>query len=367
LVSAAQAAVRTDYDPILKKWVTYDTKAFGFYHGGMSLVAREFDYRLAVRQGLGKHQIIAGPGTVPSGGFGDNIYKNGNAIKYGIGVGREGFQWSGTDTISRKAEWPEWTPPQAMVARERAHGRILPNHMAGGLDNPLGARALYIGAREYRIHGSNEPWTIGHAVSSGCIRLTNEDVIDLYDRVSVGTRVVVLLSTQPQSKDLVASNRSEYKLGSPAPKPPLSVEAPAARVLTKPLVVEAPPKPAIAPNPPVADATKAAIELSPEERPEQPASGVKAFTGMASSGAPVAAAEVRATVELKRPVSVREVAVMAGVPAVAGEVKAVIEAKSPPIAPKAALRKDEPVDPAPVATIPAKAAAGEVINDDSRR
>ena len=233
-----------------------------------------------------------------------------------------------------------------MVARERAHGRILPSHMAGGLDNPLGARALYIGAREYRIHGSNEPWTIGHAVSSGCIRLTNEDVIDLYDRVSVGTRVVVLLSTQPQSEDFVASNRSEYKPVLPVSKAPLS--PPAARALKKPLVVEAPPKPAIAPNPPVADATKPAIELPREERPEQPASGVKAFTNMASRGAPVAAAEVRATIELKRPVSVGGAAVMTGVPAIAAEVKALIEAKTPLIVPKAALRKDETVDTAPV-------------------
>ena len=343
LVSAAQAAVRTDYDPILKKWVTYDTKAgsFGFYHGGMSLVAREFV----------NYDGPYGPNTIVINTDQRRlyyIYKNGKAIKYGIGVGREGFQWSGTDTISRKAEWPEWTPPPAMVTRERAHGRILPSHMAGGLDNPLGARALYIGAREYRIHGSNEPWTIGHAVSSGCIRLTNEDVIDLYDRVSVGTRVVVLLSTQPQSEDLVASNRSEYKPGSPAPKPPPSVEAPAARMLTKPLVVGAPPKPAIEPNPPVADATKAAIELPREERPDQPASGVKASTSMAISGAPATAAEVRATIEVKKPVGVRVAAVMTGVPAIAAEVKAVIDAKTPPIAPKAALRKDETVDTAPV-------------------
>jgi lipoprotein-anchoring transpeptidase ErfK/SrfK len=202
LVSAAQAVVRTDYDPILKKWVTYDTKGggFGFYHGGVSSVPREFV----------NYTGPYGPGTIVINTERRlyYVYGKGKAIKYGIGVGREGFQWSGTDTISRKAEWPEWTPPPAMVTRERAHGRILPGHMAGGLDNPLGARALYIGAREYRIHGSNEPWTIGHAVSSGCIRLTNQDVIDLYDRVPVGTRVVVLLSTQPQSEDLVACRRS---------------------------------------------------------------------------------------------------------------------------------------------------------------
>jgi lipoprotein-anchoring transpeptidase ErfK/SrfK len=341
LVSAAQATVRSDYDPILKKWVTYDTKGGGFYHGGVSSVPREFV----------NYAGPYGPGTIVINTDERRlyyVYGKGKAIKYGIGVGREGFQWSGTDTISRKAEWPEWTPPPAMVARERAHGRILPSHMAGGLDNPLGARALYIGAREYRIHGSNEPWTIGHAVSSGCIRMTNQDVIDLYDRVPVGTRVVVLLSTQSQSEDLVASNRSEYKPGSSVPKGPLSVDAPAARVLTKPVVVGAPPKPAIEPNPPVADATKSAIELPREERPDQPASGVKASISVATSGAPVAAAEVRATVGVKRPVSVREAAVMTGVPAVAGEVKAVIETKTPLIVPKAALRKDETADTAPV-------------------
>jgi lipoprotein-anchoring transpeptidase ErfK/SrfK len=114
------------------------------------------------------------------------------AIKYGIGVGREGFTWSGADRISRKAEWPGWTPPPVMIEREKAKGRILPAHMKGGINNPLGARALYIGARIYRIHGSNEPWTIGQAVSSGCIRLTNDDIIDLYNRVKVGTKVVVL-------------------------------------------------------------------------------------------------------------------------------------------------------------------------------
>ena len=120
------------------------------------------------------------------------IYETGKAIRYGVGVGREGFQWSGAAAISRKAEWPGWTPPPQMIAREAAKGHILPAYMPGGLNNPLGARALYIGASLYRIHGSNEPWTIGHAVSSGCIRMTNEDVTDLYDRVGVGAKVVVL-------------------------------------------------------------------------------------------------------------------------------------------------------------------------------
>jgi lipoprotein-anchoring transpeptidase ErfK/SrfK len=120
------------------------------------------------------------------------VTDGGKAIKYGIGVGRDGFTWQGTDHISRKAEWPGWTPPAGMIAREAAKGRKLPAYMAGGIENPLGARAMYIGARIYRIHGTAEPWTIGQAVSSGCIRLVNDDVIDLYNRVEVGTRVVVL-------------------------------------------------------------------------------------------------------------------------------------------------------------------------------
>lgn len=121
-----------------------------------------------------------------------HVYEKDRAHKYGIGVGREGFQWSGKNTISRKAEWPGWTPPPEMIARERANGHILPAYMEGGIDNPLGARALYIGSTLYRIHGTREPWTIGQAVSSGCIRLTNDDVTDLYDQVKVGDKVVVL-------------------------------------------------------------------------------------------------------------------------------------------------------------------------------
>jgi lipoprotein-anchoring transpeptidase ErfK/SrfK len=115
------------------------------------------------------------------------VIGDGTAIRYGVGVGREGFQWAGTNRITRKAEWPGWTPPPAMRARRPD----LPAHMEGGPNNPLGARALYIGSTYYRIHGSNEPWTIGQAVSSGCIRMVNEDVIHLYEMVRVGTRVVV--------------------------------------------------------------------------------------------------------------------------------------------------------------------------------
>ena len=112
----------------------------------------------------------------------------GTAIRYGVGVGRPGFSWGGNQTITRKAEWPDWRPPAQMLRRRPD----LPRFMAGGPDNPLGARAMYLGSSLYRIHGSNEPHTIGTAVSSGCFRLTNDDVIDLYSRVRVGTRVVVL-------------------------------------------------------------------------------------------------------------------------------------------------------------------------------
>jgi lipoprotein-anchoring transpeptidase ErfK/SrfK len=116
------------------------------------------------------------------------VLGGGRAIEYGVGVGREGFTWSGVKTVSRKREWPDWRPPAPMLKRRPD----LPRHMAGGVENPLGARALYLGASDYRIHGSNEPDTIGAAVSSGCIRMTNNDVIDLYGRVKVGTKVVVL-------------------------------------------------------------------------------------------------------------------------------------------------------------------------------
>jgi len=116
------------------------------------------------------------------------VLPNGRAVRYGIGVGRPGFEWSGVKTISRKAEWPDWTPPPEMMLRRPD----LPDHMAGGPGNPLGARALYLGSSMYRIHGTNEPSTIGQNVSSGCIRMMNEDVIDLYGRVPVGTKVIVI-------------------------------------------------------------------------------------------------------------------------------------------------------------------------------
>ncbi|GLI93924.1 L,D-transpeptidase [Methylocystis echinoides] len=130
------------------------------------------------------------PGTIvvdTSNKFLYLVHGRGHATRYGVGVGRPGFEWSGVKTISRKEEWPDWTPPSEMLARRPD----LPRHMDGGPANPLGARALYLGSSLYRIHGTNEPGTIGQNVSSGCIRMMNEDVIDLYGRVPVGTRVVV--------------------------------------------------------------------------------------------------------------------------------------------------------------------------------
>jgi len=153
---------------------------FGGNSGGGSPVARTtvsfpLNYKpgtIVIRSGERRLYLVLG---------------NGQALSYGIGVGRQGFGWSGVKRVSAKREWPAWTPPAQMLRRRPD----LPRHMAGGPDNPLGARALYLGSSLYRIHGSNEPETIGQAVSSGCFRLTNEDVIDLYGRVPVGATVIV--------------------------------------------------------------------------------------------------------------------------------------------------------------------------------
>lgn len=144
----------------------------------------------AIRKEIVDYQTKYQPGTIVIETGERRLYlvlEGGKAMKYGVGVGRDGFTWSGSHRISRKAEWPGWTPPPAM--RKRVPD--LPAYMEGGPDNPLGARALYIGSTLYRVHGTSEPWSIGQAVSSGCIRLTNEDVSDLYERVKVGALVVV--------------------------------------------------------------------------------------------------------------------------------------------------------------------------------
>jgi lipoprotein-anchoring transpeptidase ErfK/SrfK len=186
--TVAEAAVLRQWDPTRNKWITFDTKSPEFYRGkSQSGIPKEY---VTYSGRYGPKTIIVNTGERRL----YFVYAPGKAIKYGIGVGREGFAWSGTDFVSRKAEWPGWTPPPDMIKREKAKGRILPAYMEGGIKNPLGARALYIGSSIYRIHGSNEPWSIGQAVSSGCIRMTNEDIIDLYNRVPVGTRVVVMMS-----------------------------------------------------------------------------------------------------------------------------------------------------------------------------
>jgi lipoprotein-anchoring transpeptidase ErfK/SrfK len=143
-----------------------------------------------LRQAVDYHGTEA-PGTIVIDTPNKFLYlveAGGRAMRYGVGVGRPGFTWSGMHSISAKKEWPDWVPPEEMLQRQPG----LPHFMAGGPNNPLGARAMYLGSSLYRIHGSNEPWTIGHNVSSGCIRMRNADVIDLYSRVKIGTKVVVL-------------------------------------------------------------------------------------------------------------------------------------------------------------------------------
>jgi len=124
------------------------------------------------------------------------VLGDGQALRYGIGVGKAGFEWHGTAHVERKREWPDWSAPSAMIVRERNRGHVIPAHMGGGLMNPLGARALYLfnekGDTGYRLHGSPEWWSIGKAVSAGCIRLMNQDIIDLYDRAEIGTKVIVI-------------------------------------------------------------------------------------------------------------------------------------------------------------------------------
>lgn len=174
---AAPGAGARFFDPLTREWVEFDQR-------GSQRQRNPVPREIVAYDGTEK------PGTIIISTEERRLYfvlADGKALKYGVGVGREGFTWSGTNRISRKAEWPGWTPPAAMRKRQPN----LPAYMEGGPNNPLGARALYIGSTLYRIHGSNEPWSIGQAVSSGCIRMANEDVIHLYDQVTIGTRVVV--------------------------------------------------------------------------------------------------------------------------------------------------------------------------------
>jgi lipoprotein-anchoring transpeptidase ErfK/SrfK len=157
------------------------------------------------------------------------VLGNGKALRYGVGVGREGFTWAGAEKVSRMAEWPDWNPPEEMIVRQP----YLPRFMAGGETNPLGARALYLGKTIYRIHGTNQPSTIGTFVSSGCIRLTNEDVMDLYTRVKVGSRVVVLPGKPP-------ATAAATSLAPPAAPPPAGASTPPAAAAAPPAGPSAP-------------------------------------------------------------------------------------------------------------------------------
>jgi lipoprotein-anchoring transpeptidase ErfK/SrfK len=169
------------FDPVERVWVTYDpARASGQGGRSYSPIPRE---EVAWTGGERAGTIVIS--TEERRLF--LVLGNGRALRYGIGVGRDGFTWRGEKSVTRMAEWPDWRPPEQMLRRRPD----LPRFMPGGVANPLGARALYLGSSLYRIHGSNEPHTIGQAVSSGCFRMTNEDVTDLYQRVRVGARVVV--------------------------------------------------------------------------------------------------------------------------------------------------------------------------------
>ncbi|MFD1695917.1 L,D-transpeptidase [Roseibium aestuarii] len=188
LLSASCLTAQADYkfyDPNTGEWVTYRPSP----EQAGKLAKREYRRKVVSYSGS------EAPGTIVVDTKARYLYHvmgHGKAMRYGIGVGRDGFTWKGSQKITRMAKWPGWTPPPEMIARERQKGRKLPAHMPGGPQNPLGARALYLGNTIYRIHGTNEDWSIGHAVSSGCIRMFNEDVEHLYEQVSVGTVVKVL-------------------------------------------------------------------------------------------------------------------------------------------------------------------------------
>lgn len=166
------------------------------------------DIPASLRRQIVAYQTREAPGTIVIDTANTRLFfvLSGNkAIRYGVGVGRDGFTWSGTQTITRKTEWPDWIPPAEMLARQP----YLPRFMAGGASNPLGARAMYLGGTVYRIHGTNAPETIGGRVSSGCIRMLNEDVIDLYARTQIGTKVVVL----PGKHRIASATRAHDRLG----------------------------------------------------------------------------------------------------------------------------------------------------------
>lgn len=202
LVSSTAAFAWSPFEPDDRYQRGYERYQGGYepYQRGYDPYQRGYEREAPSSRGYGGssgggRSVISAPGRYPPGTIviktGERrlylIQGNGQAISYGIGVGRIGFTWTGVKKITAKKEWPSWTPPAQMLRRRPD----LPRHMVGGINNPLGARALYLGSTLYRIHGSNEPETIGQAVSSGCFRMSNEDVADLYNRVRVGTTVVV--------------------------------------------------------------------------------------------------------------------------------------------------------------------------------
>ena len=203
------------------------------------------------------------------------VLGNGKAMRYGIGVGREGFTWAGAEKVTKMAEWPDWHPPEEMIERQP----YLPRFMAGGEGNPLGARALYLGETLYRIHGTNQPSTIGTFVSSGCIRLTNEDITDLYGKVQVGTRVVVLRATRPDSIQATTNGR-------PVDSAPPPRQRPKAATAVKPAAAPAPN------GPPQASPQQASPQqASPPQAPPPRASLVPAAPTPASTAKGEAASQ----------------------------------------------------------------------------
>ncbi|WP_310621817.1 L,D-transpeptidase [Flexibacterium corallicola] len=172
------------WDPQQSKWIVYrEDPRF-----------MEASVKRKYKRKLVRYRTDEEPGTIivdTKGRYLYHVQSKGKAMRYGIGVGRDGFRWSGNEKVTRKAKWPGWTPPPEMRRREAAKGRKLPSYMKGGPENPLGARALYLGSTIYRIHGTNEAWSIGKAVSSGCFRMLNSDVEHLYEQVDIGTKVVI--------------------------------------------------------------------------------------------------------------------------------------------------------------------------------
>ena len=196
--AAALVILAAGYSPpALAEVTTASLKIFGGMGGGNRAALPNFeteDESESVTRSLIAYASPEPAGTIIVNTTARRLYLllgDGQAMSYAVGVGREGFTWTGRNHVSRKAEWPDWRPPAEMIDREARRGRAIPAFMPGGPDNPLGARAIYIGDTEFRIHGTTQPWSIGQAVSSGCIRMLNADVIDLYDQVVVGALVIV--------------------------------------------------------------------------------------------------------------------------------------------------------------------------------